>query len=196
MIRSGLRYLLPLACAAGVLTGVLAPTAAHAERLYHADERGDVRAIEDELPGTPAPRDVRDDVASIGVSYGPTRLRITVTGVDITKHTGGVFALVDTPKRLAYTFVPIGYDEAPFFFSFPDDASRLACPGLVRRVDLAADVVLMSIPNLCLGNATKVRAGAQVFSGMRDRFYVDDALSPTLPETNGGVAYSRWLARG
>ena len=155
-----------------------------------------LRLTEDSDTGTPAPKDRRTDVAALNSNYTAERLRIVVTGVDITKRTGGAIATVKLPHDTLSVWLPIGF-TIPFGV-FSETRPHYSCPTAGHHVDRSGNTVTIVLPTSCLSSATKVRVGGGLTSGRLsgDTFYADDALSPTIDPVADDVTLSPWVRRG
>lgn len=163
--RPALR-LLALALA---LPALLAPVAAHAEKVVTEDAVGDAVSLAEEAFETivPAPDEAGVDIVRTGVAHGSKRLRVTV-------H---YRAMRRDPFHL--TFMAIATADSKFelvverlggkpIASIAGRREDIECQGLKAQVDLGADVLTASLPTSCLDSPRWVRVGVAAIAVSED----------------------------
>lgn len=180
-----LRFLVALVTTSSVL---LAPTAAHAERVVTDDAVADAQTISsdaEEEVFTPAPEHSAADVTRTVVSHGARRVRVQVSFRQIERtHPSASYVKVRTPDRRYDVRTSRNTEEGGTQLTRGEREDVVTCPGLRSSVDVAMDQLTVSVPTTCLGSPRWVQvgvlsvvAGAQVGPGSDapQAMYVDDA---------------------
>ena len=176
--RPGLRLL-----AAALPLGLLAPAAAHAEKVVTEDAAGDVVTLPDgsTSESTPAPDYAGVDVQRTTVAHGDRRLSVVVGFRALERNPFHLTLLrVMTPSgRYDVAVERLGGKPVASLAGGPGDAE---CRGLKAKVDLGADTVSLSMPTTCLGSPRWVRLRVGSVAASSDTAqpemgaaYVDDA---------------------
>lgn len=147
---------------------LLAPAAAHAERVVTHDPVGDAGVLgwladEDaELPPTPDPSPA--DIVRTVAAHGDQRLGITVHFTELAGvRDHSLQVLVRTPSG-AYR---VGLDKEEGRRVRTTITRRwepVECRALVARYDTGADAVVVSVPTACLASPRWVRLGIKAFA--------------------------------
>lgn len=119
------------------------------------DPRGDVRLVTTDPPATTVVRDASIDVTGLRVVHGRDAVRVTLRFADLRPVGRPTVDLGLTTPRGRW-FLDLTTDGArvprrPSRFVGPDGAGR-GCPGFSRSVDLARDVVDLTVPRGCLAD--------------------------------------------
>jgi hypothetical protein len=166
---------------------LLAPAAAHAEKVVTHDPIGDVSVVgwladEDaELPPTPDPSAA--DVVRTVAAHGDRRLSITVHFAELAgvrEHS--LHLLVRTPSG-AYR---VGVDKEQGRRVRTTMTRRwepVRCRAVRARYDTGADAVTVSVPTACLSSPRWVRLGIKAFAPL-------PATDPTVLASTADDAHS------
>jgi hypothetical protein len=147
---------------------LLAPAAAHAERVVTHDPVGDAGVLgwiadeDSELPPTPDPSPA--DVVRTVAAHGDRRLGITVHFAELAgvrEHSLQV--LVRTPSG-AYRLEVEKKDGRRVRTTITRRWEQVDCRGLRARYDTGADAVAVSVPTACLSSPGWVRLGIKAFA--------------------------------
>jgi hypothetical protein len=185
---------------------LLAPVAAHAERVVVEDAAGDVRFIDlaADQDGPRVPHHVTSDITRTVLEHDTSGLEITahfrdlqngpLLRMDVRVRTSqGAYYMTLTRiagKRIRLTFVRRSGRE-------------VECARLAGRFDRAGDTVAMSIPAECLGSPRWVQVGVMAtdlsLEALEDPeaklvIYVDDAQRDTLRKR--GISLGPQVHRG
>ncbi|WP_416953718.1 hypothetical protein ACNKF0_16070 [Nocardioides sp. T5] len=161
--RLGLRLVALIAPAA-----LLAPAAAHAEKVVTHDPAGDAGVLgwladEDaELPPVPDPSPA--DIVRTVAAHGERRLRFTV-------HFADLAGVRDHSMQVAVRTPSGGYrlgiekeEGRRARATLTQRGQHLDCRALRARYDAGADVVAVSVPTACLSSPRWVRLGIKAFA--------------------------------
>ena len=183
---------------------LLAPAAAHAERVVTHDPAGDAGVLgwladEDaELPATPDPSPA--DIVRTVAAHGDRRLSITVHLTELAgvrEH--AVQVLVRTPSG-AYRVDVDKREGRRVRTTITRRWEPVGCPALRARYDTGADAVAVSVPTACLSAPRWVQLGIKAFAPLPSTdpavlaSTVDDAHSDTFRVS--GVAKGPRIHRG
>lgn len=189
--RLGLRLLalvLPVA--------LLAPAAAHAEKVVTEDAVGDVQTFDDLADAAtyaPAPDNTSVDVTRTVAAYGRTRLQVAVHFTDLlaTSYTAVLVRMRTSGKRYDALVVrrPGSRAEATLL----QRNGEVDCRGIRTSFDGDGDVVSMSVPASCLGSPRWVQLGVAAIGAdeVSDQsqvpaYFVDDAHRDSVRENSLG----------
>ncbi|MBD3926596.1 hypothetical protein IEZ26_18395 [Nocardioides cavernae] len=140
---------------------LLAPAAAHAEKVVVEDAAGDVvRLVDDmDLDGSlPAPDYAGVDVVRTAVAHGANRLRVSVRFGALQRDPFQLTVVrVRTPDG-SFDVVVERLGGKPIT-SIGRGSKVVDCRGLKAKVDLGADTVTTSLPASCLGDPRWVQVG-------------------------------------
>ena len=161
--RLGLRLVALIVPAA-----LLAPVAAHAEKVVTHDPAGDATVVgwlaeEDaELPPVPDPSAA--DIVRTVAAHGDRRLSITVHFTELAGvRDHSMQVLVRTPSG-AYR-VDLDKEEGRRVRStITRNREAVDCRALLARYDTGADAVAVSVPTACLSSPRWVRLGIKAFA--------------------------------
>lgn len=161
--RLGLRLVALIAPAA-----LLAPAAAHAEKVVTHDPAGDARVLgwladEDaELPPVPDPSPA--DVVRTVAAHGERRLSITVHFAELAGvRDHSMQVVVRTPSGAYRVEVEKGEGRRARA-TLTQRGQQARCRALRARYDAAADAVAVSVPTACLSSPRWVRLGIKAFA--------------------------------
>ena len=149
---------------------LLAPAAAHAEKVVTNDGVGDAQVVTTSFPPVgeqvvttePAPDETSVDITRTVVAHGDNRLRITVHVRDL------------VPSSLPTTFLRVVTPQQPYeLIAGKSPGSRAEavltrrgleadCRGLKARVDGTTDTVTVSLPTTCISSPRWVEVGAGI----------------------------------
>lgn len=208
MIRRLRLHLLALA----LPLALLAPVAAHAERVVVEDAVGDVRFIDlaADKDGPRVPYHVTSDITRTVLEYDTSGLEITAHFRDL--QNGPLLRMdvrVRTPRGAYYmTMTRIAGKRIRLTF-VRRSGGEVECARLAGRFDGAGDTVTMSIPAECLGSPRWVQVGVMAtdtsLEALEDPedpedpedeivIYVDDAQRDTLRKR--GISLGPQVHRG
>lgn len=161
--RLGLRLVALIVPAA-----LLAPVAAHAEKVVTHDPAGDATVVgwlaeEDaELPPVPDPSAA--DIVRTVAAHGDRRLSITVHFTELAGvRDHSMQVLVRTPSG-AYR-VDLDKEEGRRVrTTITRNREAVDCRALLARYDTGADAVAVSVPTACLSSPRWVRLGIKAFA--------------------------------
>jgi len=161
--RLGLRLVALVAPAA-----LLAPAAAHAEKVVTHDPAGDAGVVgwlaeEDaELPPVPDPSPA--DIVRTVAAHGETRLSITVHFAELAGvRDHSMQVLVRTPPG-AYRLEVEKREGRRARATLTQPGQQADCRALRARYDTGADAVAVSVPTACLSSPRWVRLGVKAFA--------------------------------
>lgn len=195
----GLRVLAPALAAV-----LLAPGAAHAERVVTRDAAGDVQAIDvrSEDYDLPAPDHATSDITRTRVDHGLSTLEVTVRFRDLR---GAPLLRMDvrvrTPQGGYYlTMTRLGGKPARRTI-LRKSGRAVDCPDYASHFDGPGDTVTLSVPTECIRSPRWVQVGV-MSTGTRDAsfdppplaYYVDDGQRGTLRER--GIQLGLRVQRG
>lgn len=175
------RRLAPLAGATLLGLGLAAP--AQAQVYGHTDATGDVTVStcddNDNCTETLAPTAKQPDIVRVVTSHTSTQVKAFVKYAELGPAGLRMHVLrvvTGSGRHLHYSFVTED-GHAVLKELDRDSGAKVACSGLVAKVDNTLNTVLLSVPRSCLGNPSYVRVGfggAVVTAGTRWR--ADDAF--------------------
>lgn len=180
--RAGLRLL-----AVALPVALLAPGAAHAEKVVTDDLVGDVQAFDvadPDLAWVPQPDHASTDIVRTAAAYGTSRLRVTVHYRDLVNTW-----LLNTSVRIRtadhkFDFVAVRRPGSRMEMKlFRGRGDEVVCRGLRATYGGDADVVVMSVPSACFGTPRWVQLGVGAMGA--DSAIAEDAESFLLHFDDG-----------
>lgn len=142
---------------------LVAPAAAHAERVVTEDAVGDAQSIRtdaDEEVFTPAPEHTAADITRTVVAHGSRRIRVQVRYRDLERtFPHAAYVKVRTPGRRFDIETSRNVPEASTQLTRGQRGDVVQCPGLRTSVDGAKDQLTVSVPTTCLGSPAWVQVG-------------------------------------
>ncbi|GAA5119969.1 hypothetical protein GCM10023339_34640 [Alloalcanivorax gelatiniphagus] len=142
---------------------LVAPPAAHAERLTIEDAVADAQTIRsdfDEEVFTPAPEHTAADITRTVVMNGARRLQVRVLFRDLERtFPSAAYVKVRTPGWRFDIQTSRNALEADIQLTRRQRRDLVECRGLRSRVDGAEDQLTISVPSACIGNPAWVQVG-------------------------------------
>jgi hypothetical protein len=175
---------------------LVAPTAAHAERLVTLDAVADTQSIRtdaDEEIFTLSPEHTAADITGTVVTHGARRVRVQVAFRDIERTLPrAAYVKVRTPGRRFDIQTSRGTAETRTQLTRGQREDVVQCPGLRSSEDAGKDQLTVSVPTACLGSPAWVQIGVlsvvtEVGSGLDEPYFVyfDDAHMTSGFEDHG-----------
>ncbi|WP_210437804.1 hypothetical protein [Nocardioides xinjiangensis] len=177
-----------LAASIATSSVLLAPTAAHAERLVTEDAVGDAQSIRSDAEEEifdPAPEHTAADITRTVVVHGARRVRVQVRYRDLERTSPrAAYVKLRTPGRRFDLRTSRNAPGAGTWLTRGQREDDVHCPGLRSSVDGARDQLTVTVPSACLGRPAWVQVGvlsvvaeADAGSGLDEPHlaYVDDA---------------------
>lgn len=147
---------------------LLAPAAAHAEKVVTHDAVGDAGVLgwladeEAELPPTPDPSPA--DIVRTVAAHGDRRLSITVHFVDLAGVRDHSMQVIVRTSSGAYRVEVEKEEGRRARATLAQRGQQVDCRALSARYDAGADVVAMTVPTACLSSPRWVRLGIKAFA--------------------------------
>ncbi len=178
-----------LAALISTVAVLVAPTAAHAERVVTKDAVADAQSIRSDADAevfTPAPEHTAADIIQTVVAHGAHRVRVQVRYRDLERtFPTAAYVKVRTPGGRFDIWTSRNTPEGRRTqLTRGQREDVVQCSGLHSSVDGARDQLTVSVPTTCLGNPAWVQVGVLsvvVEADVRSQFeepyfsYFDDA---------------------
>lgn len=143
---------------------LLAPAAAHAEKLVHDDAVGDAEGwtYEQEFQLVPAPQEATADITRTVAALGNRQLRVTIHFRDLeARPRHDMVVRVRTPHTTFDVLAERQNASRPTVELTNPDDDPFACRHLDVRYDGRADVVSVSVPTRRIASPRWVRVGVK-----------------------------------
>lgn len=143
---------------------LLAPAAAHAERVVTNDAVGDAEAwtYEQDLQLVPAPQEATADITRTVAALGNRQLRVTIHFRDLEARPRHDMVLrIRTPHTTFDVIAERRLASQPTAELTNPEDDPFACRHLDVGYDGRADVVSVSVPTRCIGSPLWVRVGVK-----------------------------------
>ena len=149
---------------------LLAPAAAHAEKVVTNDSVGDAQVITTSFPPVgeqvvttePAPDETSVDITRTVVAHGDNRLRITVRVRDLVLSSlPETYIRIVTPQQ-RYAVIAGRSPGSRAEAVLTRRGLEADCRGLEARVDGTTDTVTVSLPTTCISSPRWVKVGAGI----------------------------------